>query len=157
MIRAAAGAAAVALGLAVAACGGAAKQTTTATTASTAQPTGPTPSATQSPAPQPSGGTTPAPPEAHAEVPALFTVTTGGALVPATVSVPAAIPVQLTVVSRDGHAHTVVLRSPATRTLKVPPGGRASALITGLGPGTYRLELDGTVRGTLTIGAQPGP
>jgi hypothetical protein len=39
----------------------------------------------------------------------------------------------------------------------VPPGGRVSALITGLRPGTYRLELDGTARGTLTIGAQPGP
>ena len=158
MTRATASAVAAALAVAVAACGGSARHITTAPTTAPAHPTsGPRPTATQAPAPQPSGGATPAPPEAHAEVPALYTVGTGGALVPSTISVPAAVPAQLTVVSRDGRAHTVVLRSPVSHTLKVPAGGRASVLITGLRPGTYPLELDGTARGALTIGAQPGP
>jgi hypothetical protein len=163
-------AAAVLLALTLAACGGASKRTTTPTTTTTAtapaagpSPTatapaaGPSPTATQAPAPQPSGGAAPSPPAAHANVPALFTVIAGGALRPPTISVPAAVPVELTVVSGDGHAHTAVLRSPAPRTLKVPAGGRASVLITGLRPGTYTLELDGANRGSLVIGAHPGP
>jgi hypothetical protein len=170
----------VALALVPAACGGGSKPATTpaatttpttrtaaTTSTTTAQGTGPSPTATAAPAPsptttaapapQPSGGAAPAPPQAHAEIPALFTVAAGGALVPSSIGVPTAVPVDLTVVSRDGRAHTVVLRSPAPHTLKVPAGGRASVLVTGLRAGRYTVELDGSSRGVLVIGAQPGP
>lgn len=169
--------------LMLAACGGASKQSTTASgtattvtiatatthlsttttatrhrrTSTTTRPAGPPSTPAQAPAPPPSGGASPVPPQAHAEIPALFTVTAGGALVPPTVSAPASLPVRLTVVSRDGRAHTAVLRSPVARTLHVPAGGRASVLITGLRPGTYALQLDGSTRGSLVIGVQPGP
>ena len=87
----------------------------------------------------------------------MFTVAAGGALVPPTISVPAAVPVELTVVSRDGRAHVAVLRSPLSRSLNVPAGARASVLISGLRPGRYALALDGAMRGALVIGVQPGP
>lgn len=121
------------IALPVSACGGSSKQATTA------------PATT---------GTTTAPPRAHANVPAVFKVSAGGSLTPRTISVPAALPVQLTVVSRDGRSHTAVLKS---HSLSVPAGGRASVLVSGLAPGTYALAIDGATRGSLVIGVQPGP
>ncbi|HWE60038.1 MAG TPA: hypothetical protein VG228_10130, partial [Solirubrobacteraceae bacterium] len=99
----------------------------------------------------------PPPVQAHAEVPAVFNVLAGGSLSPPTVSVPAALPVELTVVSRDGRRHTAVLRSPSRHALSVPAGGRASLLVSGLKRGTYALELDGADRAALVVGVAPGP
>jgi hypothetical protein len=90
-------------------------------------------------------------------VPAIFTVISSGSLRPATVSVPRSVPIDLTVVSRDGRSHTAVLRSPSPRSLKIGAGGRVSVLISGLRPGRYPLELDGNYRGTLVVGVAPGP
>ncbi len=152
-----AGAAAALLALTLAACGGGSNRpaaTATTTTTATAKATGPSPTATVAPSPSPTSATTTAPPQAHAEVPAVFTVAAGGAVSPPTVSVPAAVPVEVTVVSRDGRAHTAMLKG---HSLKVPAGGRASVLISGLAPGIYPLALDGTNRGALVIGGQPGP
>lgn len=90
-------------------------------------------------------------------MPATFTITAGGSLDPPTISVPAGFPVELTVVSGDGKAHRVVVRTPVAQTLKVPAHGRASVRLTKLRPGGYTLEVDGAARGTLEIGGQPGP
>jgi hypothetical protein len=65
--------------------------------------------------------------------------------------------VALTVTSGDGHPHRVVLRTPTRYTLTVPAHGHASILLTGLKVGSYRLDVDGTARGTLVIGGAPGP
>jgi hypothetical protein len=147
--------------LALSACGGSAKRSSGAT-ANPASTTARAPTAASSataPASQPpaAGGRPLPPPEAHAEVPAIFNVLASGSLSPRTVSVPAALPVELTVVSNDGRRHTAVLRSPSPHALSVPAGGRASVLVSGLTVGTYALELDGADRAALVVGVAPGP
>jgi len=111
--------------------------------------------------PQPSSAGTPAAPvQAHAEIPAIFSVLPSGSLSPSTVSVPARLAIDLTVVSHDGRRHTAVLRSAHGLTvhgLTVPAGGRASVLVAGLRPGRYALQLDGADRGALVVGVGPGP
>jgi len=149
-------------------CGGSSKRSAGATTGAAASTaTAPPTSARTAPgtsttpptgtAPPQSTSTAPPPPQAHAEVPALFSVTSGESVTPPTISVPVAIPVQLTVVSRDGRAHTAVLRSPIPHTLAVPAGGRASTLVSGLRAGRYALQIDGADRAALVVGVQPGP
>ena len=78
-------------------------------------------------------------------------------LTPPTISSPAHIPVQLTVVSGDGRSHRVVLRTPTPHVLSVPAHGHATVLITGLKLGHYALDVDGTARGALVIGGAAGP
>jgi hypothetical protein len=90
-------------------------------------------------------------------LPATFTVRPGGRLDPPTVSSPAFLAVEVTVISRDGRSHRVVVRVPSPRTLSVPAGGRASVLIGGLRQGRYGIDLDGAPRGALEIGGEPGP
>jgi hypothetical protein len=87
-------------------------------------------------------------------LPATFTIGPSGKLTPPTVSAPASVAVQLTVTSADGKPHRVTLGG---HHLTVPAGGRASVLITGLKAGHYAVRVDGSPRGTLVMGAQPGP
>jgi hypothetical protein len=81
----------------------------------------------------------------------------GGSLNPPTITAPAHIPVQLTVVSGDGRSHQVVLRTEPPRALAVPAHGRATVLIAGLRVGRYTLDVDSKPRGGLAIGGAPGP
>lgn len=90
-------------------------------------------------------------------LPATFTIHAPGGLTPPSVTAPTGVPIELTVISGDGKAHHVVLKAPRTRTLTVPAGAQASTVITGLAKGQYPLQVDGTTRGTLVIGGQPGP
>jgi len=125
---------------------------TTPETATGAPPTG-TETTTNPGASQTTGG---APPE-DARIPATFTIGRGGSLTPPTVTAPAHIPVQVTVISGDGRSHTVVLRTPTSYVLTVPAHGRATVLIASLKLGRYALDVDGTARGALVIGGAPGP
>jgi hypothetical protein len=90
-------------------------------------------------------------------VPATFTIGSGLRLVPQTVSAPAFLAVRVTVTSGDGKAHQVIVRTPTLHTLSVPAGGSASILISGQRAGQYPIEVDGTTRGALLIGGEPGP
>jgi len=81
----------------------------------------------------------------------------GGALNPASVASPAFVRIRLTMVSRDGERHSVVLRTPTVHLLSVPAGGSASITIPGLRAGRYPLEVDRISRGALIVGVQPGP
>lgn len=122
--------------------------TTTATsTGSTSAPT-PTQTTTGSAS---GGGST------NARVPATFAIGPGGRLTPPFVSSPAFLAVQLTVGSGDGGAHRVTVRVPKLYSLFVPAHGRATLLIRGLRAGRYPIEIDGTPRGALMIGGEPGP
>lgn len=76
---------------------------------------------------------------------------------PPVITVPAGIPIQLTIISGDGRRHLAVLAAPTERTLRIPAHGRASVLMSGLHAGHYTLDVDGTARGTLAIGGAPGP
>jgi hypothetical protein len=84
-------------------------------------------------------------------------ITAHGSVNPTTISAPAGVTIELTVVSGDGHAHQVVLRTKPARALAVPAAGRASAQLTGLPKGRYELEVDGAAAGAVVVGAQPGP
>jgi hypothetical protein len=90
-------------------------------------------------------------------VPATFVVRSGGKLNPPVVTVPAFLAVQFTIASGDGHTHSVVLKTPVLHTLAVPARGHASLRIPGLRAGQYQIEVDGSVRGSLVIGGEPGP
>jgi hypothetical protein len=90
-------------------------------------------------------------------LPATFTILSGDRLTPASVSAPASLAIQVTVVSGDGKSHRVLLRTPTPYALAVRPGGRASVLVGGLRPGRYVLLLDRAARGALVVGGQPGP
>jgi hypothetical protein len=73
------------------------------------------------------------------------------------IAVPKGLPVELTVASLDGQAHTVVLETEPRHMLKVPANGKASVLLPRLKKATYKVVVDGTVRGSLSIGVQVGP
>ncbi|MHB8658343.1 MAG: cupredoxin domain-containing protein [Solirubrobacteraceae bacterium] len=92
-----------------------------------------------------------------ARIPASFELSATGSLSPATVSSPAFITIQLTVISRDSRPHQIVLRTPMQRTLLVPAGSSASILVGGLRAGTYPIDVDGSRRAALLIGGEPGP
>jgi hypothetical protein len=147
--------------VAVAGCGGSSTPSHTSSA--------PTPTLTRPPAPVKTVQSSPpktttratAPPAAttttgasNVRLPATFTIISGAKLSPPTVSAPAGVAVQLTVLSRDGKAHQVAV---ASHRLSVPAGGSASAVLSGLGKGNYPLSVDGVKRGTLVIGVAPGP
>jgi hypothetical protein len=93
----------------------------------------------------------------NVRLPATYVIRPGGALSPPLVSAPAAVAIALTVVSSDGRAHRVRLRSLNGPVLVVPAAGRASALFSALKAGTYPIYVDGARRGALVIGVTPGP
>ena len=90
-------------------------------------------------------------------MPATFVVRAGGRLSPGSVSAPAFLALQLTVVSADGRPHRALLRTPTPHSLTVPAHGRASVLIPGQRAGRYVLDIDGHPRGLVMIGGEPGP
>ncbi len=63
----------------------------------------------------------------------------------------------MTVISKDGHGHRVVVKTPRPVLLSVPAGGRTSALIPGPKAGRYPIDLDGNAAGLLITGVNPGP
>ncbi len=91
-------------------------------------------------------------------VPATFTIGAHDTFTPPSVAAPSSTPIALTVISRDGKAHDIVVRSAPARSLRVPAGGRASLLLTGLRDGTYTVTADGGAgEAALVVGAEPGP
>ena len=89
-------------------------------------------------------------------MPAAFTVAAGGALRPATITVPPFLAVELSVEAADGRAHRVLARTPSPVRFVVNAGGRA-AVQRGLRAGRYAIELDGRRAGTLVAGGEVGP
>ena len=136
----------------------------TAPPAATAAPqTAPTSPANVQGAAPPPGATTDAnaatTPSEPIRIPATFIFTRPNRVQPATVTIPAFVPVELTLASRDGRVHTLALRSDGrTYTLRVASGGRASTRIPGLRTGRYPLTAVGGGPGAvLIVGGQVGP
>jgi hypothetical protein len=134
---------------------------TTAPVATAPGATEPPPGAT-SPATTPPGGAehTAREKENRGEEPvridARFTLR-GGRLRPPTVSTPAFLAVQFSVVNLDRAARVVVVRVDRDYRLNVGPGGRAARLIPGQPAGTYPVLVGGRRRGALVFGGEPGP
>jgi hypothetical protein len=87
-------------------------------------------------------------------LPATFTIGADGKLTPPSVTAPAGVLIGLTLISGDGATHRVAV---GTKTIAVPAGGRAYTALRGLSRGRHPVLVDGSVRGTLVIGGQPGP
>jgi hypothetical protein len=169
---------ALALALIAAGCGG----SDSSTTATTTNPVASAPGATAPPtgATQPGTGTNTTPKRTSTQkqpktttvpqyssttesgaprtrMPADFVVR-GGKLLPPGISGPAGIPIDVTLVNRDGKAHTLLLEvPPKPRKLTVAPGGKATLQLAGLRAGAYGIALDDRVAGGLVIGREPGP
>ena len=154
--------------LAAAGCGGSGTPTAASTGATPPSPAASTSS--ERPTAHPATAPSIAPPPASAtggsgggsepiRVPAVFIFTRAGRVDPPTVTIPALVPVQLTLVSRDGRSHTLVLRGRGRAyALRVPAGGRASERIPGLPAGRYPLSAAGGGPGAALIaGGQVGP
>lgn len=76
------------------------------------------------------------------------------AVSPATVTVPAFLPVEVTVRSTDGQAHKVAVLG---ATLSVPATGSASVQLDGQQRGTSQVTVDGKDLGEIVVGDEPGP
>ena len=70
--------------------------------------------------------------------------------------VPAFLSIELTGVSDDGASHTLTLSvGKARHSLAIPPGGRASKVVTGLKRASTRSRWTAAIRGAKV--AEPGP
>jgi hypothetical protein len=124
--------------------------TTSAAQTSTATPGAPpttSTTATTTSIPSSNGATT-------AVLPAQFTLNPDGSLSPPLVAGPVDTTIALTVTSHASHPVTL---SVASRALTVSPGGHASTRLQGVKAGRYTIQVDGTPRAALVVGAQPGP
>jgi hypothetical protein len=169
-----------ALALCMGACGGGNTGAGTAQepTASAPEATAPPPDATQpgttavTPPPQTtpaetepptggnggaSGGTANGGGEQSVRVPAAFVVMAGGRLTPPTITVPPFLAVELSLRSRDGRSHRLVVRTPTPHGLSVTAGGHAAIRIPGLRADRYPVLLDGRRAGALVAGGEVGP
>jgi hypothetical protein len=95
--------------------------------------------------------------EQAVRVPASFTVTAGGRLVPSTITVPPFLAVELSIVASDGKPHRLLLRTTPPHALRVGAGARAAVRIRGLRAGRYAVMLDGRRAGALVAGGEVGP
>lgn len=152
---------------ALAACGCGGGRKTASQPPQTPATTPSTPAATPSTAagaPTTSTGTSPGartePPSANGgeepiRTPATYTFLRGGRVSPPTITVPAFIAVEITLASRDGRAHDLVLTAGRAYRLHVAAGRRSTVRVPGLRAGTYRLV--GAPGATLVVGGEAGP
>jgi hypothetical protein len=132
--------------------------TATSVTSGPGQPTVPTTSTPAKTVTATHTQTVPTTGSSDVRLPATFTVRSGERLSPPAISAPGGVTIVLTVVSGDGRAHNVVVGGPASRSLSVPAGGRASVELAGVRNGTYPIAVDGHAEaGSLTVGVAPGP
>ena len=100
----------------------------------------------------------PTAPNRDVRIPATFVIGSGGALTPPLISAPANVTIELRLRNRDTTAHRVALTVPHfPPRVSVPAGASATSEITGLRKGTYRLLVDGSVKGRIVVGSVPGP
>jgi hypothetical protein len=128
----------------------------TATGSTSTTPASSTPATTTGAATGPSaagGG------EEPVRTPAVFVFGSGGRVSPPTITVPAFIAVDVTLVSRDGRAHELALEAAGRRyRFRVAAGRSSTVRIPGLKAGTYPLSPVGGGPGvTLVAGGEAGP
>lgn len=90
-------------------------------------------------------------------MPATYTVLASGALSTRTISVPAGYTVEVTFIDQSSVTVHAVVHTPKPLHIVAPPGGDAYLLVSHLPKGTYAIDINGVARGSLVIGAAPGP
>jgi hypothetical protein len=73
------------------------------------------------------------------------------------VAAPKHTEVVLTVAAGDGRSHRLVIQTPRRYAASVTPGRAAKLILKGVPNGSYPVEVDGSKRGELIVGAAPGP
>jgi hypothetical protein len=99
----------------------------------------------------------PTAPNTNVRIPAAFIIRAGGAVTPPLISAPANVTVELQLHNEDAKAHRLTLSVPHFRGVAVPAHGTATADVTGVPKGTYRLLVDGAAKARIVVGAVPGP
>jgi hypothetical protein len=130
--------------------------TPTATSPTSTTPTSSTPATTTgTPTEPPAAGGG----EEPVRTPAVFVFGSGGRVSSPTVTVPAFIAVDVTLVSRDGRAHELALNAAGRRyRFRVAAGRVSTVRIPGLKAGTYPLSPVGGGPGArLVVGGEAGP
>jgi hypothetical protein len=94
--------------------------------------------------------------EKAARVPVKLTVQPDGQLVPATVSVPAFLALELTIRNRTPAPVTVTMEH-VPGALDVEPGATATERLDGLPKGRYEVAARGAGTATVIAGVEPGP
>jgi hypothetical protein len=129
---------------------------TAVTSSPSTTPTSSTPATTTGAATEPpaAGGG-----EEPVRTPAVFVFAPSGRVSPPTITVPAFIAVDVTLVSRDGRAHELALKAAGRRyRFRVAARRSATVRIPGLKAGTYPLSpVGGGPGATLVAGGEAGP
>jgi len=97
------------------------------------------------------------PPASGPRIPATYTIAADGTLAPPTVSVPAGYTIQVTFVDHGSTKDTALVHTPKPLEIVIAPGGDSYLLTSHVPKGTYAIDINGTVRGSLVVGASPGP
>jgi hypothetical protein len=97
------------------------------------------------------------PPVSGPRIPATYTIAADGTLAPPTVSVPAGYTIQVTFVDHGSAKDTALVHTPKPLDIMIAPGGDSYLLTSHVPKGTYAIDINGTVRGSLVVGAAPGP
>ncbi|HEY3725719.1 MAG TPA: hypothetical protein VGL51_01005 [Solirubrobacteraceae bacterium] len=166
---------AVLAALGLAACGGSSSPSSSSgSSSSSAAPGSTSPSTTATSASSPGTGTTTSAaagtsattssssaaakaPATNVRLAARFTIHAGDTLSPPLVAAPKHTEVVLTVVAGDGKPHRLVIQTPHRYSASVAPGHSAKLTLKGVPNGSYSVDVDGSKRGELIIGASPGP
>jgi hypothetical protein len=92
-------------------------------------------------------------------IPVALRLGAGGAVRPRIVRVPAFFRLAVRIVNRDRHTHRVVLTGATLRHEfeNLAPGGAIGFGFNAHRPATYRVLVDGRLRGRIVTGAEPGP
>ena len=90
-------------------------------------------------------------------MPATYTVLSSGALSPPTISIPTGYTVELTFIDKGSARVHAIVHTPKPVDIVAPPGGDSYLLVSHLPKGTYAIDINGVARGSLVIGAAPGP
>ena len=94
---------------------------------------------------------------ANVRLAATFIIRAAGRLFPSEVAAPTHTTIVLTVRAGDSRRHEVTVVTPHPHTGEVAPGRPERLVLEGVPDGTYAVKVDGERRGSLIVGAQPGP
>jgi hypothetical protein len=78
-------------------------------------------------------------------------------LAPPQISAPKHTKIVLTVRGADSRRHKLVVATPDPQQASVAPGRPGRLVLERVPDGTYAVKVDGSTRGKLIVGANPGP
>jgi hypothetical protein len=93
----------------------------------------------------------------NVRVPARFVITPDGRLKPKTMTVPAYLTIELSLLAQNTDGHYLSIHTVKRRVDALVGRRFGSVLVPGMRPGRYQLEVDYRPAGTLIVGGEAGP